>query len=161
MYVNTEGNKPEIVPLCCWMKSFSALRDWITLGECGEIDCSLNEFVLLSATCCRYKAILAAVTRCFSATIRHLSQVHSFQGHLCLCPLKSFMTPWFLHRVHFGDRPFPFPNSIISPMMLPSFPHESILSVWTSLTVLVPLYYPTLWNTPSTRSEHARYFSNL
>ena len=54
--------------------------------------------------CWRKSAILAAVKRCRSATVRQSIQEQSLKRHWCLCPRRSDKMPWFLHRVHLGLR---------------------------------------------------------
>lgn len=68
---------------------------------------SSAEFTIMSASlpfCCLNRAILAAVKRCLSATVRQFKQVQSLKRHWCLWPRRSDRIPWFLHRVHLGLR---------------------------------------------------------
>ena len=65
------------------------------------------EFTIISASlpfCCLNRAILAAVKRCLSATVRQSMHVQSLKRHWCLWPRRSDRIPWFLHRVHLGLR---------------------------------------------------------
>ena len=44
----------------------------------------------------------AAMTCCLWTTSRQLPQTQSFHGQFFLWPLKTLITPWFLHLAHLG-----------------------------------------------------------
>lgn len=45
------------------------------------------------------------MTRCLSAMRLHLGHTHSLKEHRFLWPFNQDITPWFLHRAHFGRLP--------------------------------------------------------
>lgn len=47
----------------------------------------------------------AAIMRCRSWMSSHLAQRQFRYEQTFLCPRNPDMTPWFLHRAHFGMRP--------------------------------------------------------
>lgn len=53
------------------------------------------------------RATCAAMTLCLSTTRRQLAHLHSLHLQRRLWPLSPEMTPWFLHRAHFGVRNTP------------------------------------------------------
>ena len=95
---------------------FSALKEW-------------KIYILLrdGVTC-------AAITLCLSVIRMHLEHVQFLNLQLFLCPFSHEMTPWFLHRAHFGFRA---PLSVLGYGKIDSsalFKSISVLIIELSLT---------------------------
>lgn len=97
------------------------LANWPSLGDVGEGGIIRNVLCRLELTyicaelyerwppasslsCCLRNATWAAMTRCLSAIRLQSEQAQSLHLQNLLWPLRMEMTPWFLHRAHFGDR---------------------------------------------------------